>query len=168
MPVITPFDLVGKITANTAVLLAPLCYFNDVNCTSETCVIYLVPAIGSAKSFGTIDDGLGGRSPSMIAITTILSIILCLLLTLLIIALVYGSRHEPEPMTVLGSLRIRRYNTHHMKDPVPQVNPSFEGNMKRYTTSEVLPNVDSAVDHQNSVQLRRYKNDHFSEESQTT
>lgn len=126
----------------------------------------------SPKSFTSLNDGLGGRSPSMIAITVILSVLLFLLLLLLIVALVYGARHAPEPMPILGSLRIRRYNPHHMKDGVPQENSAFDGNMKNYTTAEVLPNVPGAIDHlgpQNAVTLKHYNNHEFPEDiSQTT
>ncbi|XP_061106248.1 uncharacterized protein LOC133133950 isoform X2 [Conger conger] len=265
-PVVTPSKLVGNITANTAILLSPLCYFENVNCTLDTCVIYLVPAINSGvqnfdkdktssnilslspypiafsnqrsknyfltkvgplenfkcknvsatkdfrvgsdgncsdpncngvlptgsnvsfkyivvkdslpnvtilqesgwsnpislvspKSFVSINDDLAERSPSMIAITVILSIILFLLLLMLILALVYGHIHESEPMPVLGSLRVQKYNTHHLRDPIPHVNVSFEGDLKK--NANVLPNLSSAVDNvdpQNTLTLRRFRN----------
>ncbi|KAJ8394735.1 hypothetical protein AAFF_G00043350 [Aldrovandia affinis] len=279
-PIITPYDFVGKITANTVILRPPLCFFTNLtslNCTQDTCEIYLVPAIGSGvstfdedqnnssileispyptafssptsknyyltrvgspgnftckaipgltyfrvgsdgncsdpncngilptssnvrfkyvllhlpngtvlqqtnwsntislvspKSPDTINDGLGGRSAAMIVITTILSVALFLFLLLLLVALIYLScSNKLEPMPILGSLRIRKYDTHNLKDPVPYENPSYEGDLK-FSTTEVPPKVSIAGGNpelQDSVKLKSYKNYDLPEvDSQTT
>ncbi|XP_036379100.1 uroplakin-3b-like [Megalops cyprinoides] len=277
IPVITPYDYIGKITTNTIILKPPQCYFNTslLNCTSETCQIYVVPAVGSGpknfdqdkrsqnssilslspyptafasntsknyyltkvgppesytctqtsgmtyflvgsdgncsdpncngilptgskvrfkyilvnkpndkirqetnwstpitlyspKNLSTINDGFSGRSAAMVVITTILCVALGLLLLLLLVGLIYAHccRQRSEPMPILGSLKIRKYDTHHLKDPVPYVNPTYDGDLKKFSTPEVLPKVPhggNAPELPDSVKLKRYNNYDFTQ-----
>ncbi|KAI1903720.1 hypothetical protein AGOR_G00030130 [Albula goreensis] len=282
VPVLTPSDFVGKVTSNTVILRPPMCYFNNItslNCTSDSCDIYLVPAIDSGisnfeadktnssilsqspyptafssptsknyyltkvgppdgftcrtvpdlsyfrvgsdgkcsepncngilptgstvrfkyallsmpngtvlqetnwsspitlispKSPAAIDDSFAGRSAAMVVITTILSVAMFLLLLLLIIFLICkGCCNKPEPMPVLGSLRVRKYDTHNLRDPEQHVNPAFEGDLKKFSSfaPEVLEHVPTpATDSElsDSVTLKRYKNNDLSQEGSKT
>ncbi|XP_017555049.1 uroplakin-3b [Pygocentrus nattereri] len=101
----------------------------------------------TSKDPGSISDSFAGRSGAMVVITAILSVAMALLLLLLIIAVALcccgGEGKEQRPASqrlgsVMGSFRIPRYDTHHLKDPAPYDNPAYERERK-YTTADTLP-----------------------------
>ncbi|XP_036435739.1 uroplakin-3b [Colossoma macropomum] len=99
----------------------------------------------TSKDPGSISDSFAGRSGAMVVITTILCVAMALLLLIIILALCCcgGNGKEQRPGSqrlgsVMGSFRIPRYDTHHLKDPSPYDNPAYERERK-YTTADTLP-----------------------------
>ncbi|KAG9341444.1 hypothetical protein JZ751_019254 [Albula glossodonta] len=199
VPVLTPSDFVGKVTSNTVILRPPIPtsknYYltkvgppDDFTCRTVPDLSYFrVGSDGkfkyallsmpngtvlqetnwsspitliSPKSPAAIDDSFAGRSAAMVVITTILSVAM-------------GCCNKPEPMPVLGSLRVRKYDTHNLRDPEQHVNPAFEGDLKKFSSfaPEVLEHVPTpATDSElsDSVTLKRYKNNDVSQEGSKT
>ncbi|XP_018597364.1 uroplakin-3b-like isoform X2 [Scleropages formosus] len=115
----------------------------------------------SLSNPATIDDSMKRRSGGMIVITSILSVFLALLLLLLIGLSIYACRYTPEkePLPSLGSLRVKKYDTHNVKQPQLYVNQGYVDETKRYASSEVLPSqLKISEDLGDSVKLKRYQN----------
>ncbi|XP_007245319.2 uroplakin-3b [Astyanax mexicanus] len=101
-------------------------------------------ALYTLKDPGTLGDGFAGRSGAMVIITTLLSVAAAVLLLFLIVVLALcccGGKSKGSGSvvgSVMGSFRIPRYDTHHLKDPAPYDNPAYEKERK-YTTQDTLP-----------------------------
>ncbi|XP_023688698.2 uroplakin-3b-like [Paramormyrops kingsleyae] len=119
--------------------------------------------LNSVTNPATIDNGLRRRSAGMIIITAILCVLFFLLLLLLIFALIFGRRFttftEREPLPVLGSLRVKKYETHNVHEPQSYTNTTYADDVKKFSTDDVLTSNQkpTAPDLQDSVKLQRYQ-----------
>ncbi|XP_066552013.1 uroplakin-3b-like protein 1 [Amia ocellicauda] len=95
------------------------------------------------KDPASLDDGIGERSAGMIVITSILSVLLALLLLMLCTGLIYANRgklcqqYKSTPYPTLGSLRLKKYDTHQLKNPVAYNQQTFQNEVKKYSDPEV-------------------------------
>nr|XP_015222763.1 PREDICTED: uroplakin-3b-like protein isoform X2 [Lepisosteus oculatus] len=106
-----------------------------------------------------IFDGIRQRSAGMIVITSILSVLLFLLLLLLIAGLIYANRHrcwkqhkEGIPAK-LGSLRIKKYDTHNLQRTQPQESQKVQDGVKSSPLSGLRARDHS---HETGWQAHRY------------
>ncbi|MFT7797058.1 uroplakin-3b-like isoform X1 [Arapaima gigas] len=66
LPQITPYNMAGRITATTAALQLPQCYFNSTSSQCNTgCDVYLVPAVDS----GVTNFNATETSPSILSLS---------------------------------------------------------------------------------------------------
>ncbi|XP_048872806.1 uroplakin-3b [Brienomyrus brachyistius] len=119
--------------------------------------------LNSVINPATINNGLKRRSAGMIIITAILCVLFFVLLLLLILALICGRRFstftEREPLPALGSLRVKKYDTHNLQEPQSYTNTTYADDFKKFSTDEVLTTNQkpTAPDLQDSVKLQRYQ-----------
>ncbi|KAK2911567.1 hypothetical protein QQF64_027358 [Cirrhinus molitorella] len=107
---------------------------NSSNWSSNVTLVQLL-------SCNSINDGLSGRSGAMCVITTLLCVALALLLLLaLLTCLKCCCKKDGKQISVMNSIRIPRYDTHNLKERAhPYDNPSYQSDVKNYSSSDTLP-----------------------------
>lgn len=112
----------------------------------------------SVNNTGALNVTFAGRSPPMVVITTLVCVATGLLLLLLLAAIIYVcccKRDRRKTVQVSDSLRVRKYDTHNLKESSPYSNQAYEHDSGRFASAEQKQYGD-VQHHTKPIKLKSY------------